>query len=161
STITHQQMWHEWIRRAYDGGLRVMVALCVNNPLMATVVKGEGPRHDKEVGDLQIQELTAFVARHSDFMEIALDPIQLRDIVRRNKLAIIIGSELDDIANVSQDPKVLANNPDDYSRKVVRDEIQRLHNLGLRYIFPVHLMNNKFGGTGVCDDMLNIATKFV
>jgi hypothetical protein len=30
-SITHQQMWYEWIKRAYDGGQRVMVALAVNN----------------------------------------------------------------------------------------------------------------------------------
>src|SRR3989441_3117375 len=29
--LTHQKMWVEWIRRAYLGGLRAMVALAVNN----------------------------------------------------------------------------------------------------------------------------------
>ena len=36
STKTHQQMWYEWIKRTYDGGLRVMVALCVNNGLLGS-----------------------------------------------------------------------------------------------------------------------------
>jgi len=160
STVTHQQMWHQWIRRAYDGGLRVMVALCVNNPLLATGVKGDGPRRDKEVGDLQIKEMKAFVSRHNDFMEIAYDPVQLRDIVRRNKLAVVLGSELDDIGNIGQNPSVHASG-DEVSRTVVKNEIQRLYDLGLRYIFPVHLTDNKFGGTGVGSDMLNIANKFV
>ena len=43
TTIAHQQMWFEWIKRARDGGLRVMVALCVNNRLLARVSKGDKP----------------------------------------------------------------------------------------------------------------------
>ena len=35
---------------------------------------------------MQIDALKDFVARHSDIMEIALDPVQLRSIVRANKL---------------------------------------------------------------------------
>ena len=159
STVTHQQMWYQWVRRTYDGGLRVMVALCVNNPLLAAGVKGPGPRDDREVGDQQITELKAFVARHSDFMEIPLDPVQLRDIVRRDKLAVIIGSELDDIGNFVGNPIVQAS-ADDISRQVVKAEIQRLYDRGVRYIFPVHLMNNKFAGTAVGSDMLNIANKY-
>src|SRR5262249_23043971 len=40
STVTHQQMYRDWLKRAYDGGLRVMVALCVNNPLLAHAARG-------------------------------------------------------------------------------------------------------------------------
>ncbi|HXU78815.1 MAG TPA: HYR domain-containing protein, partial [Methylomirabilota bacterium] len=161
TTIAHQQMWYEWIRRSYDGGLRVMVALCVNNPLLATVSKGTLPPRDLDVGNSQIAELKAFVGRHSDFMEIAYDPVQLRQIVRGGRLAVIIGSELDDIGNFCTDPKVNDLAPDDYSRQVVRDEIQRLYGLGVRYIFTVHLVNNKFGGTPMGEMMLNVANKFL
>jgi microsomal dipeptidase-like Zn-dependent dipeptidase len=170
TTLSHQQMWFEWIKRAYDGGERVMVALCVNNRLLATASKGNpaAPHDDKAVGDLQIPQLKNFVARHSDFMEIAYDPWQLRDIVRRNKLAIIIGSELDDIGDFVRDPTVADYAPnsefggqlDQQSKDKVRQEIQRLYDQGLRYIFPVHLTDNKFGGTAPGGDVLNIASKF-
>jgi microsomal dipeptidase-like Zn-dependent dipeptidase len=165
STISHQQMWHEWTKRAYDGGLRVMVALCVNNGLLGSASKGEGPIDDMTVGNNQIRALTNFVARHDDFMEIALDPFQLRDILRRNKLAIIIGSELDDIGNFALNRSIFEGNdeldPSEADKTKVRSEIQRLHDLGLRYIFPVHLMNNKFGGTPIVSPMLNMASKFL
>src|SRR5262245_15681024 len=50
SSIAHQQMWYEWIQRASQGGLRVMVALCVNNPMLAVGAKGlKGKNHDKYV----------------------------------------------------------------------------------------------------------------
>jgi hypothetical protein len=165
STIAHQQMWYEWIKRSYDGGLRVMVALCVNNPLLGSAAKGDGPLDDYTVGNNQIQAIKDFVARHDDFMEVALDPFELRDILRRNKLAIIIGSELDDIGNFAMNNSVFEGTDEIPSsqadRDKVRNEIDRLYGLGLRYIFPVHLMNNKFGGTPIVSPMLNMANKFL
>ena len=161
STIAHQQMWYEWIQRARDGGLRVMVALCVNNRLLARVSKGDRPRNDQAVGDSQIAELKAFAGRHGDFMEIAYDPFQLRDIVRRGKLAVVIGSELDDIGDLAQDPKVKTD-ADDVSKQLVSAELKRLHAAGVRYIFPVHLVDNKFAGTAIADSMmLNMANKYI
>src|SRR6185436_4388169 len=94
TSFSHQQMWYEWIKRCYDGGLRVMVALTVHNKLPAGATPGAvKPYDDVSVMEAQIAELKDFVGRHSEFMEIALDPIDLRRIVRNNKLAIIIGSE--------------------------------------------------------------------
>jgi len=160
TTIAHQQMWYEWIKRARDGGLRVMVALCVNNRLLAAFSKGDKPVDDQAVGDSQIAELKNFAARHVDFLEIAYDPIQLRDIVRRGKLAVIIGSELDDIGNFANNTNVTAN-ADALSKQLVSAEIHRLHTNGVRYIFPVHLVNNKFCGTAIAGVMLNMANKYV
>lgn len=161
STKVHQQMWHEWITRAYHGGLRTMVALCVNSQLLGHVAKGDLAERDKEVGDMQIDALKEFVARHNDIMEIALDPLQLRAIVRSNKLAIIIGSELDDIGNFAFDPTVSAHEPTDAAKMKVNAELDRLYAKGLRYIFPAHLIDNKFGGTAIAGDMLNMASKYV
>lgn len=167
STKTHQQMWYEWIKRAYDGGLRTMVALCVNNSLLGSASQGPGPIDDLTVGDHQIQAMKEFAARHDDFMEIAYDPFQLRDIVRRNKLAVILGSELDDIGNLVRNENVQAWIPqgasslDAYSKHAVTVAIQHMYTNGIRYIFPVHLVNNKFGGTPIANAMLNIANRFM
>lgn len=161
STTTHQQMWYEWIKRAYDGGLRTMVALCVNNGLLGSASQGPGWSDDLHVGDQQIKSLKEFVSRHSDFMEIAYDPIELRDIIRRNKLAVIIGSELDDIGNFAKDNSINDLNPGPADYQKVRSEIDRLYGLGMRYIFPVHLMNNKLGGTPVASVMLNMASRYL
>ena len=167
SSLSHQQMWYEWIKRTYEGGERVLVALCVNNRLLAAASKGipGAPHDDMSVGDLQISELKAFVGRHSDFLEIAYDPFQLRDIIRRGKMAVIIGSELDDIGNFCRNPLIHPGPPggdtDDYSKQQVAAEIQRLYDEGVRYMFTVHLSDNKFGGTPLASDMLNIGSKFL
>ncbi len=160
TSISHQQMWFEWVRRAYDGGLRVMVALTVHNKLLAgATVDSVKPYDDVSVMHSQINELKLFVARHADFMEIAYDPFDLRRIVRENKLAIIIGSETDDIGNYGTNPAI--KEPADLvSKEVVRERLKDLYNLGLRYIFPVHLTDNKFGGAAVYNSVFPIATKY-
>ena len=157
----HQQMWYEWIQRAYNGGLRVMVALCENNEVLAYLDDRNGILNnlDQPVGDRQIAGLTNFVARHSDFMEIARDPWELRNIVRSNKLAIIIGSELDDIGNLSNCN--FGRGREALSPADVEGEIQRLYDEGVRYLFPVHLADNRFGGTALNDSFLNVFEKLV
>jgi microsomal dipeptidase-like Zn-dependent dipeptidase len=149
--ITHQQMWVDWIKRSYQGGLRVMVALAVNNKTLADAVKGDPPTDDKGSGDLQIREIEQFVNRHNDFMEIATHPQQLRSIVSRNKLAVIIGVELDDIGNF--------NKVSGLTTEMITGEIQRLYNNKVRYIFPIHVIDNKFGGTAVYEDIFNYSNK--
>jgi microsomal dipeptidase-like Zn-dependent dipeptidase len=154
SSILHQQMWWEWLKRAYDGGLRVMVALTVNNELLAEILNGNAPYDDKRVADRQIDEAIRFVnnPQNGSFMEIAYSAADVRRIVGRNKLAIVLGMEVDKIGNFGK-PGVAAN------EQAVRSEIQRLYARGIRYIFPVHLIDNSFGGTAVYDALFNVANR--
>ena len=138
--ILHQQMWWEWIKRAKEGGLRVMVALAVNNYTLASGLEAQPPIDDQTVGKLQIEELIKFVGRHEDFMRMAYSAQDLRRIVESDKLAVVIGVELDDIGNM------LKNNVSP-TEDMVRREIRELHRLGVRYAFPVHVIDNRFGGT--------------
>lgn len=147
--ITHQKMWVDWIRRAHDAGLRVMVALAVNNKTLADGVAGTGdaPTDDKASADLQIAETKAFVGRHHDFMELAFTPQDLERIVRAGKLAVVLGVEIDDIGNFNKVPKL-----DD---RMIADELGRLFHEGVRYVFPIHVLDNPFGGTAVYEDWFN------
>lgn len=149
--ITHQKMWIDWIERAYAGGLRVLVALAVNNQTIAAAVSGpgDGPTDDKASGDLQIEEIKSFVDRHSDFMEVAYSPADLRRIVENNRLGVVIGIELDAFGNFHK-----GKTP---SISKVRKELRRLYALGVRYIFPIHSIDNKLGGTAVYEDAFNMS----
>jgi Membrane dipeptidase (Peptidase family M19) len=165
-SILHQQMWHEWVRRAYNGGLRVMVSLSVNNSLLAKIVNGNMPQTDKESSDLQIKEMIAFVNRHSDFMEIARTPDDLKRIVGvNNKLAIILGIEVDDIGNFTYDYFLKSTRPPFTeplpTLSAVKTELSRLYDQGIRYIFPIHLSNNVFGGTAINKNQFALISKFL
>ncbi len=154
SSKAHQQMWWEWLKRAYkEGGLRVMVALTVNSELLAEVIDGDNPKDDKTTGDEQLDEIRDFVGRHNDFMEVAYSASDLRRIVSGDKLAVILGMEVDNIGNFNKN-NVVCN------EATVKTEINRLYDKGVRYIFPIHLTDNKFGGTAVYNDLFNYANKF-
>jgi microsomal dipeptidase-like Zn-dependent dipeptidase len=153
SSASHQQMYVDWIRRAYEGGLRVMVTLTVNSELLGAVLSGDGPMDDKNASNLQLDEIQAFVGRHLDFMEIARTPQDMRRIIRSNKMAIIIGMEVDNIGNFNY-ANVMAN------EAAVKAEIQRLYSKGVRYIFPIHLVNNKFGGSAIYSLLFNMSNKY-
>ncbi len=147
--ITHQKMWVDWIHRAYLGGLRVMVALAVNNKTLGDMTAGPGDfaTDDKSSADLQIAEIKSFVSRHSDFMEIASSSADLERIVRANKLAVVLGVEIDNIGNL--------NKVSPLTNAEIVTEVNRLFGEGVRYIFPIHLIDNPFGGTAIYQDIFN------
>lgn len=153
--ITHQKMWWEWIKRARDGGQRVMVALATNNRLLAEALtvgfKDGGPQDDMNSADVQLREMKNFVARHSDFMEVALDSANLERIVRSNRLAVVLGVEIDNIGDFNSLPAG-ALNP-----TVIAGEVQRLYNEGVRYVLPIHVVDNVFGATAIYEPFFALA----
>ncbi|HEX2900221.1 MAG TPA: membrane dipeptidase, partial [Bacteroidia bacterium] len=153
--ISHQAMWIDWIQRAHNNGLNVMVALAVNSETVAASMAGPGdlPTDDRSAGDLQISEIKKMVARHEDWMEIAYTSADLRRIVLAGKLAIVLGMEIDNIGNFNQ--QVKAGRPPKEAE--VAKEINRLFDSGVRYIFPVHVIDNPFGGTAAFVDFFNIS----
>jgi len=154
SSILHQQMWWEWLKRSHDGGLRVMVALTVNSEILAKILNGNGPYDDMSVAERQIDETIRFVnnPQNASFMQIAFSAEDVRKIVGNNKLAVVLGMEVDKLGNFGK-PGVPTN------EATVRNEIQRLYRKGIRYIFPVHLLDNSFGGAAVYETLFNFANK--
>jgi hypothetical protein len=160
--ITHQKMWVDWIRRSFNGGLRVMVALAVNNKTLGDVVSGpwDLATDDKASADLQIDEIKMLVANNPDFMEIALTADDITRITSMSppKLAVVIGVEVDHIGNLQTatwtglGPIVSVPSADE-----VKAEIHRLYDEGVRYIFPIHLLDNAFGGTATYKDLFNVS----
>ncbi|QSX77508.1 membrane dipeptidase [Agrilutibacter solisilvae] len=151
--ITHQQMWFEWIKRARDGGLRVLVALAINNKTIADISIGNEPKTDYDSARLQIDELKLFVARHSDFMEVAYTPTDLRRIVRSGKLAVVVGVEIDSLLP----PLPVGSSA--VKMEVIEARIQALVDRGVRYLFPIHLLNNAVGGTATYVDVFNASNR--
>jgi microsomal dipeptidase-like Zn-dependent dipeptidase len=150
--MNHQQIWVDWIRRAKEGGLRVMVALAGNSVTLAKGIDGNQPYDDKSAGDLQVAEIRRFVGRHKDFMEIAYSAADLRRIVGQDKLAVIVGIELDDIGSfVLAGQHGLPGMPKGFKATAshVNAEVDRLYKLGVRYLFPVHVTDNLFGGAAL------------
>jgi len=152
--LTHQKMWVEWIRRAYSGGLRVMVALAVNNKTLGDLVAGPGDysTDDMSSADRQIAEIQSFVGRHADFMQVAYTSSDVKQIVSANKLAVVVGIEVDHIGNFQT-----AQNPGVPSDAAVKADIDRLYGEGVRYIFPIHVLDNALGGSAAYVNLFNVS----
>lgn len=150
--VTHQKMWIAWIRRSWEGGQRVMVALSHNNRTLAELLGGGGPisgvRNDKASSDLQIEEIKTLVAANSDFMAVARTPAELHSIVQGGRLAVVLGVEIDKIGDFD------TNAPP--STGLIDAEINDLYAQGVRYILPIHLTDNAFGDTAIYEPLFNI-----
>jgi hypothetical protein len=155
--ILHQIMWVDWVKRAYEGGLRVMVALAVNSVTLAKGVGGSSPYDDRSSGDTQLSELRRWV-NSNPFMEIAHSSAELRQIVGRDKLAVVLGAELDDMGSFVLN-RGQRNNREPTAGEV-KAEIRRLHGAGARYVFPLHVIDNYFGGTAVYADDFARANRY-
>jgi microsomal dipeptidase-like Zn-dependent dipeptidase len=153
--ITHQQMWIDWIERAYRGGLRVMVALVTNNKLLADGVKGENT-DDVSAVERAIPETIRLVQRHP-WMGIARSAGEVRQIVGQDRMAVVLGIEIDDIGGMVVDARAGRRASDDQ----VRTNIANLHKLGVRYVFPVHVVDNLLGGSAVYRDQFDIANRYL
>ncbi len=161
NSILHQQMWIDWIKRAKEGGLRVMVALAVNSHTIADAAETGGVNDDLASMNKQLVRMIELFGRHADFLEIARTSSDLRRIVNAGNLAVILGIEMDNIGNFYNpaDKKfaTYAPNPTDFD---IKYEIDRLFVIGVRYIFPIHITNNVFGGTALYNNDFTIANKY-
>jgi uncharacterized delta-60 repeat protein/uncharacterized repeat protein (TIGR01451 family) len=149
--ITHQKMWIDWIRRAWQGGQRVMVALSHHNHVMSELLgpggQITGVNDDRASSDLQVAEIARMVDEHPEFMKVARSPEELHAIVEGGRLAIVLGVEIDKIGNFNVNSTPIEEDID--------NEIGRLYDLGVRYIFPIHVIDNAFGDTALYQSLYN------
>jgi microsomal dipeptidase-like Zn-dependent dipeptidase len=133
----HEQMHVTMIRRNYEGGLRLMVALVTDNWgaafLTGVAEHGQVPLvKEQDAVVAQMKGLCAFVKLNSSWMEIAKSSADARRIIGENKLAIVPGVELDQLGSYYPDPE---------------KEVDFLWNLGVRAVTPIHAVDNQVIGS--------------
>lgn len=151
-SLIHQHMYVDWIRRSWEGGLRLMCAAAVNNPLLASEFGGSYT-DDVTAINLQIKAMKEFVARQSSWMEIALTPDDARRIISGNKLAMVLAIEVEALGNFVHES--------DCTAEQIRAELKRVYDMGVRMITPIHLINNAFGHTEIKGEVFNILNRFM
>jgi hypothetical protein len=166
--LTHLKTHQDWIRRAYEGGLRLMVALVVHNQLLAALSTGLDFVHaqtDRDAIEPQVQMLHEFVAHNNGWCGLATTPDVARELIEDNKLAFVLGLETDTIngwSKFTDFPTVET----DATRPVVRESIHEaiheyfkyLHDLGIVQVNLIHLSDNAFGGMALYDFMFVVNT---
>lgn len=152
-SIIHQQMHVSAIRRAYDGGLRLMVASVTDNEMMANLWTKVGfnllgnsvppidPDFDYKSASRQLDFIKKQVAANSGWMQIVTSSAEARSAVKNNKLAVILSLEMDHLK------------PDQMLALIDKYKI--------RHVIPVHLIDNAFGGCAVYSDIFNSASNYI
>jgi microsomal dipeptidase-like Zn-dependent dipeptidase len=159
----HQQMHPAWIKRAWQGGLRLMVALVVNSETLADQRPFDDMPHDDfSIIPAQVQFMLDVAAANSAWMGIARTPAEARTLIQSGKLAVVLGLEVDsflgkwlELDEITGIPNAGLRSPEQV-RQVLRDRLQELYDLGIRQLNPVHLANNPFGGCSIYENNFNI-----
>ncbi len=147
----HQQMHVTMIRRNYEGGLRLMVALVTDNWgagfLTGVAQHGQVPLvKEQDAVVAQMKGLRDLVALNSSWMEIAQSPADARRIIQQNKLAIVPGVELDQLGSYDPDPDT---------------EVDFLWRLGVRAVTPIHAVDNTIGSPAILNAPYNWLNDFI
>lgn len=148
----HHQMHLTQIRRNFDGGLRLMVALATDNVgaqyLMSSVKDGHVElRWDLESVEAQIDLIRGLVSDNESWMAIALSADDARRAIDNGKLAVILGVEVDSVGSLG------------FSS--AREEVSHLWDLGVRAVIPIHGLDNAIGGAAVFQPAYNSVNDLV
>ena len=164
--LSHQQIDVPWLRRAYQGGLRLMVAATVDNEVITRLNRDwdlgktyEAARAFLQGRDLrpflgmprpgfgyesslrQIAFIRQMVSENSEWMDIALSAAEARRIISAGKLAIVLGVEMDTLS------------PEEMMR-LIREE-------GVRVVTPIHFVDNAFGGAAAYSSLFSVLSGLV
>jgi len=170
NSFTHQQVYHRWLRRAFDGGLKLMVMLAVTNQVLCELWEHDHACDDMSNAELQLlaaKELERYIDYQNDcdvndngWYRIAETPRDAREIIADGAMAVVLGLEVDALFNCYAPDRPLAPRTACTERDV-QDQIQKYRALGVRHVFPIHLFDNGFGGAAAYNDIFNFGNAYV
>ncbi len=157
STVIHQQMYQDSIRRAFESGLKLIVASAVNNEMLADLYDNGYPvdSSDEASIDAQIAGMKAFAAQSSTWMQVVTTPTEAREAISAGKLAVVLAIEVDSVCGGSK------RRGSDLDPSTVDAIVQKWWDLGVRLINPLHLVDNALGGTAIFDDRFNLSNHYL
>ncbi|HXH07638.1 MAG TPA: membrane dipeptidase [Vicinamibacterales bacterium] len=156
---THQQVHVEWLKRAFDGGLRLMVLLAVDSPILCELVGRKSfPCGEMAAIDRQIQaayDMERFIDAQpgGGWFRIVKSAAEARQAITEGKLAVVLGIETSTLFNCAK--------AGDCTEADVKRELRRYYQMGVRHIFPVHHFNNAFAGPALFSSFLTMVHKAV
>jgi microsomal dipeptidase-like Zn-dependent dipeptidase len=164
----HQQMYWTWLKRAWRGGLRILVTDVIHStpldlllnewwvipvghfgPLSSNLVYGHAS--DEQLGiqrqTCAVKKLVGTAPELSSWAQVVYDPAQARAAIARGKLAIVLGAEIDSAGALRAG--IGAADP-------VAAELDFMQALGVRKLTPIHQVDNRVGGPAVFNAILTL-----
>lgn len=166
----HQQMYYKWVERAYEGGLRLLLDMPVNNEVLCKVsMRREGYScDDMPTVKRQISQMIAleeFVDLEDDnklndsgWYRIAKSPQMARAIIEDGAMAVVIGMEIDSLFGCKSGS--LVAKPECNDENWLREQLDEYWDMGVRHLYPVHLFDNAFAGAAIYSQIFLFADIF-
>lgn len=151
--VTHVNAYYKWIERAHLSGMKALVTLVTGNKQMCELLsivhplKAEGDCKSEDVINLQINyiyDLQNYVDAQEGgpgkgWFRIVRSPKEAREVISQNKLAVLLGTEYNTIFDCKGGADYCI--PD-----YIDSELDELYEMGVRVVFPMHKLDNAFGG---------------
>lgn len=152
-TNTHQQVYWKWLERAWRGGLRLITAETVEDEQLCKIAPKTARSCDETSTALaQLARLRA-MERYIDaqaggpgrgWFRIVESPGQARKVMRRGKLAVVLGLESSFPLGCRAQPGVAP-----CTTKQVDERLDALYDKGIRSLFIAHWADNGFAGAAL------------
>jgi hypothetical protein len=152
-TITHQQTYYMWLKRAWMAGERLVVAQTVEDePLCRLEPRRSHSCDETHTIKLEIHRLKR-LERYVDaqsggpgrgWFRIVRSPRQARRVIESGKLAVVIGIESSDLFGCSE----FEGEPQCAKADINRG-IRDYKRLGVRSMFVAHWVDNAFAGAAL------------
>lgn len=150
NSLQHHQSYFRWLERAHYSGMKILVNHLVHNEVLCAInPQKQNDCDPMEAILLQIQrmyEMQDYIdAQHGGpekgWFRIVTSPGQARDVIADGKLAVVLGIEMSKVMHCGE-----FNGIAECTREDIKERLDRLHQLGVRNMFPVHKFDNAFGG---------------
>ena len=165
---THQTQYYRWIERAWLGGLRLIVQHAVANQVICELQSAKHPLSDRfECDEMvnvrrsidSIYEMERYIDAQyggagKGFFRVVKSADEARAVIAEGKLAIVLGIETSKLFNCAH--TVIPERPS-CTPEEVTIELDRLYELGIRVLFPVHKYDNAFSAGDGARGVLEIA----
>ena len=152
-TLTHQQVYWVWLKRAWQAGLRLVVAQTVEDDELCRVQKRRSHSCSEPVAIAEqvrvLRSLERYVDRRSGgrgrgFFRLVYTPRQARRVIEHGKLAVVIGVESSNPFGCR-----LEHGRSACTAKDVDRGLAAYHRLGIRSLFVAHWFDNAFAGAAL------------
>jgi microsomal dipeptidase-like Zn-dependent dipeptidase len=152
-TVTHQQTYYVWLKRAWMAGERLVVAQTVEDQPICEIEPVKVHSCDEtEAVRQQMQTLRGLQAyvdaqaggKGRGWFRLVFNPRQARQAIEKGRLAVLIGIESSTLFRCSEQ----MGQPECTRRDIDRG-IRSARRLGVRTVFPMHWTDNAFGGSAL------------
>jgi microsomal dipeptidase-like Zn-dependent dipeptidase len=152
-TVTHQQTYYVWLKRAWMAGERIVVAQTVEDqPICEIESRTVHSCDETQAVREQVQTLRGLQAyvdaqaggKGKGWFRLVYNPRQARTAIEKGRLAVLIGIESSNLFGCSEQ----MDQPECTRRDIDRG-IRNARRLGVRTVFPMHWTDNAFGGAAI------------